>query len=937
MPYRITRLRSIVYRIIDALSFNAKIRDLADLLNRKVEHSEEATAEMLSHPGGFTRSFRKRRMGIAESYIRIARQLGKANYCQRLHALKMLVELSLHAKTVSMPLNTARVQIEIMKETIKNLENKRKQMEMIADFSLASYGHEAVIRRFLRELKRVEVPEKGVSLRKLGLGWDSHVHDNVSEGRKTPSQLILDAFIKGLSRVTLAYYDIPHKDIVFEAMEAGNIMGIDVSVAVEFSVGPRRRRKHFIYVPPVGNHTEFTAFFESRCDRLSRFVMGLEENRENRRRTIIAILENFNQTHLIRLNEGYSEGSIFALSPLRFEDLEKIVPHGQYSRNHLSELLYTKFKISLKKRVLILKVQYEVAIRLFRQGKMTEWELQQIEKTYHDTREQYTALTPDELGSAYFSGKNIVDYDSAFVSEQDVLPGLKAAGGEIVYIRPLEHGLADAVSTVVNAHSYITEIELINMRDSVMRNPSEIICLSRFIDLINNRDLSDLKKFLNSWRIYTVDPDMLDKAYHFYHQNPLVPVAGSASTGWKPHIPGMGFIRKSDIPRKSRRHFIKSHYRLPSEAAVLITTRGKGSDKEEDNSPEHEIFSLGKSGRFKPNLVGDEERFERIGFGRMWQYLNPAIKNLIRVAIGLIPSYLWFGPVYTAVWFGITFFRNMFVDVVSASGTRPGNWYYKDINFDNTAQSLFWTGFSVPLLGMVKQQFDHICPFPLESIFFEWSKFFFLCIANGAYIAAHNKIRQFDSRIIRGNFFRSLLAWPFASMFAPIGNFMGVPSIVQAKFWSDMVAAIIEGTGKFRQQIVLRKRDFLEILPMLGSEDKAVQLTAMLDILYIWAKRQQGRACLYRILTDRRSDFSFLRLRKRKTAEKESSEYVELLIQMFEPERAQFELSNFILERYKSHEEIVLIELVQWHLAAFHLWVRKLKKRVRSLSVSKSS
>ncbi len=931
MPYRITRLRSIVYRITDALSFNSKIRDLADLLNRRVEHSEEATAELLSHPGGFTRSFRKRRMGIAESYIRIARQLGKANYCQRLHALKMLVELSLHAKTVSMPLNTARVQIEIMKEAIKNLENKRKQMEMIADFSLASYGHEAVIRRFLRKLKRVEVPEKGIFLSNLGLGWDSHVHDNVSEGRKTPSQLILDAFIKGLSRVTLAYYDIPHKDIVFEAMEAGNIMGINVSVAIEFSVGPRRRRKHFIYVPPVSNQAEFVAFFESRCDQLSRFVMGLEENRENRRKTIIAILENFNQTHLIRLNEGYSEGSIFALSPLRFEDLEKIVPHGQYSRNHLSELLYTKFKISLKKRVLILKVQYEVAIRLFRQGKMTEWELQQIEKTYHDTRELYTALTPDELGSAYFSGKNIVDYDSAFVSEQDVLPGLRAAGGEIVYIRPLEHGLADAVSTVVNAHAYITQIELINMRDSVMRNPSEIICLSRFIDLINNRDLSDLNKFLNSWGIYTVEPEMLDKAYHFYHEQPLVPVAGSASTGWKPHIPGMGFIRKADIPLKSRRHFIKSHYRLPSEAAVLITTCGKGSDSAEENRPEQEIFSLGKSGRFKPNLVGDEERFERIGFGRMWQYLNPTVKNLIRVAIGLIPSYLWFGPVYTAIWFGITFFRNVFVDMVSASGTRPGNWSYKDINFDNTAQSLFWTGFSVPILGMVKLKFDHVWPFPLEGILFEWSKFFFICIANGTYIAFHNKIRRFDSGIIRGNFFRSVLAWPFAAIFAPAGNLMGVPSIVQAKFWSDVVAAIIEGTGKFRQQIVLRKRDFLEILPLLTSENKAVKLTAMLDILYIWAKRQQGRTCLSRILTARKKGFSLWGLKKQNAEKKDSeisgAEYVELLIQLFEPERAQFELSNFILERYKSHEEIILIELLQCHLAAFHLWVRKLKKK----------
>ncbi len=178
---------------------------------------------------------------------RIARELDRNNCHKRLHALKSLVELSLHAKTVSMPLNTARVQIQIMKEAINSQGNRRRQFELIADFSLASYGHEAVIRRLLREFRRVEIPEKNRPLKELDMGWDSHVHDNLSEGRKTPSQLILDAFIKGFSRLTLAYYDISEREVIFEAMEAGRILGIDVSVGIEFSTDGHAQKTFHVY------------------------------------------------------------------------------------------------------------------------------------------------------------------------------------------------------------------------------------------------------------------------------------------------------------------------------------------------------------------------------------------------------------------------------------------------------------------------------------------------------------------------------------------------------------------------------------------------------------------------------------------------------------------------------------------------------------------
>ncbi len=246
-------------------------------------------------------------------------------------------------------------------------------------------------------------------------------------------------------------------------------------------------------------------------------------------------------------------------------------------------------------------------------------------------------------------------------------------------------------------------------------------------------------------------------------------------------------------------------------------------------------------------------------------------------------------------------------------------WTFKDVNFDNAAQSLFWTGFSVPVLSAVKLGFDYSWTFgldtPVRHELFVWMKFFTICVANGAYIAMHNTLRRFDNRVIRANFFRSVLAWPFAAVFEPVGNFLMVPSIVQAKFWSEVIAAVIEGVGKLSQRVVLRKRDYLEILPMLRSDKKDVRLTAMLDILFIWAKRQRGRTCLSQILTNR------------KETPAASFEYPELMLKLFDPQNAHYELSMFIVDRYPPNEAIVLTDFINAYLIVFDNWLKRLNKK----------
>ena len=917
---RWTRLR---YRIVDSLSFGDAIRDIADALNRGGAADDDATPDLLSHPGGFARAFHKRRLGMAEAYRRITGPPDPGRARKRLHALKRLMELSLHAKTASMPLNTARVQIEMMKTAVRTRHDPRRQMELIADFSRASHGREVEIRRFLAELGRIETPETGRPLRELDLGWDDHVHDHLSEGRKTPSQVVLDAFLKGMSRLTLAYYDLPGRDTVFEGAEAGRILGVDVGVGIEFSVGPARRRHHFMFLPPASERAAASDFFDRHCRDLAEFADGLEENRIRRRRVIAGILEEFNRIGRASLNEGFPGPHPLALPPLAPEDLERMAPHGQFSRNHLGELLCVALRETLWLRTVSLRSQYEVSAQLHRRGRMTAWELEQVAAVYGRARTDFTRLNPGDLRDAFLSGKAAFDYDSAFPDPAAILPQLGAVGGTVVFHRPLAFGLAAAAETLIRHHRDIHRVELVNLRDSLGRDPAETIQLARFVSRLNAGDADGLRDFLARREIGGIDPGDLARAAAHYAETPLRPVLGSASTGWEPEAPGMGFVAASRIPPRSLRRFTRTHYRLPRPVSELVATGGLRDDASTILGP---IHCLGRRSRFRPNEVGDEDPARPIGFRRAWRYLNPTLKNLIRAGIGWLPARAWLGPGYAFVWFAITFIRNVLVDLTAFSGLRIRAWSLRDIDFDNVSQSLFWTGFSVPTLGAVKLGFERFRPLllPEHPAVFVWAEFLAICVANGLYIAAHNTLRGFDRRVVRANFFRSVLAWPFSALFSPLGVRIRVPDIVQAKFWSDAMAALIEGTGKFHRKVVLRRRDIEEILPRLADPDRDIRLTAMLDLLFIWARRQRGRTGLARTLLGRRAGWAGL---FRKKAEGVRAEDLNRIADLFRPQEARGELIRMILERYNRREALELSRLVREHLVPFHDWIRRLRRR----------
>jgi len=276
------------------------------------------------------------------------------------------------------------------------------------------------------------------------------------------------------------------------------------------------------------------------------------------------------------------------------------------------------------------------------------------------------------------------------------------------------------------------------------------------------------------------------------------------------------------------------------------------------------IVSMGKTSGGDGYTSRNDD--EHIGPLRAWRYFNPAFKNLVRTLLGLCIATPFIGIGYAMLWIGITAFRNSIADLISYRGPRLSEWRLKSINFDNVAQSLFWTGLSVPILGFVKTSFDGLWPWSHSDFLYYFVNFFSISFINGLYLVAHNTLRGFDTSVVKANFFRSVIAWPLATVFAPVGNLLSIPLIVQSKIWGDVVGGFIEGGNKYRKVLRQRHKVLEEIIPAIVHSKGNLQYIAMLDLLYLFSQEPRAKSTIkavlspYMVFTRRLRNNSSLRL-----------------------------------------------------------------------------
>lgn len=912
--------------IVNYLSFAKNLRDLRTKINLRIDLPEIITPFPDSHPRGFIKEFKKRRTTIVESYLRITKNLESLSYDERIHALRLLAEHINYSQSLKMPLNTARVQLALMKEVVKNRDNKRIQLELMRDFSVSSFGHPRVIRRFLKKFDIIEVPETGEELRDLKMGWDFHVHDNTSYGRKTPIQLIIDAFIKGISELTVVYTNLDHEEAIKEVLEAGKILGIKVNIAIEFSAIVNGLRFHFIYILPefASDKKKFKKFLKQKSQDFMEFMNQLDENDKKRRVTINHLIDNFNKIHLPKINEGYESDSIYYLKPLLpIDDLSEQLS-SIFSARQLGELVYPIMKKVFENRALhitAMKKRAEGAPELF-----SNQEIYTIENNYYKIREQYRELNPEKIRVEYFADHDSFTPETAVESLKDIYHLAKKTEGSIKFIQPLDHGLQAAIDLILEHCELFSHAEIFNIYDTIGSKESDFISLTTFVKLLNEGNKEPIVRFLNDNQFNFKEKE-LDKTLDYLKKNVLIPAIGSDATGRSTLAPGMGFVMENQLPKYQRRYFKKQHFNLPKEVSSLVHKLSKVPKSRLKAQEKPNIICLGKVDDSKKNLLGDENNQKPINPIRAWEYLNPAIRNFIFILIGFIPAYFTVGVEYACLWLIITGSRNMFVDVISSNGLHPLDWHYQDINWTNLAHSLFWTGFSVPILGFVKAKFDIIWTLQHSGATYEFVKFFFINTANGLYLASHNYIRGFDKVTIRGNLFRSILAWPFATLFSPVGNAIGIPSIVQAKFWSDFVASIIEGSAKYKNILKLKDNIMKKLLPELQSEDDETVKLATLDLIYFVNESTRTKTAF---LKQTFEQIPFKRkikyfLKKRKTKPVPNSLY-HVVRNNFRRENNYNALTEYIISHYNREHSIYLLQLLSRNYDEFSQWLEDIRR-----------
>ena len=227
--------------LLDRLYFDKKDYELLGIVNDVLQGDDAPNLKSLLtpylHPHGIKEMAATTGLRIAYAVVRLFRSLERSDVEERLRTLRALREEIYSSSGVALRNNTARVLLQIMKELVR-AEDENLKLELARDFREAATGRPRAVTRQLRKYHLVEMPEQWNQIT-----FDDHVHDANTKGRKSATHLIMDAWIKGIRRLRVIYYNYVTPEVAEELMRAAEIMDVNVRIGLEFS--PRFRGRYF--------------------------------------------------------------------------------------------------------------------------------------------------------------------------------------------------------------------------------------------------------------------------------------------------------------------------------------------------------------------------------------------------------------------------------------------------------------------------------------------------------------------------------------------------------------------------------------------------------------------------------------------------------------------------------------------------------------------
>ena len=534
-----------------------------DVLNR--DESRSLIKNLLIpylHPHGIKEMTATMGLRIAYAVIHLLGSLEAGKAGDRQNALRCLRDEVLCSSQSMLRRNTARVLLEIMKELVRSQGNYLRQLELARDFRTATFGKPRFIRRQLDKYHLIEMPEEWNQI-----AFDDHVHDANTKGRKSPTHLIMDAWIKGIRRLTVIYYNYINVEVAAELLESAEVMGITVRIGIEFSARFRGRYIKLIWTPRgFADKQDFLNFF--REGPAKTFVDEGRRVSEYQQRYVIEVFNEFNKRHLAVINEAYG----INLAPFERDDFIAFVGSGQPSLLHLGKFIYNHMLPAMREVVAGFR---DIWGRADQEERLRITHAVDIMNTLDPDAIIESFLQPDKNPGIYnpFAPREDPSVPALLLlSPEELLGRLDSLhAGSRVTLNLSELSAADVLELIYDCRGRITHLEIFNLKDyttgragrnaeinelQLAINQGNVIHLKRVILKIIRDvgesvppagDLEQRRKKLTD--ILHAMPTLQG----FYRNSPLKSRIGSDSTGSSRHRYGMGLVMKDTLPRREQK------------------------------------------------------------------------------------------------------------------------------------------------------------------------------------------------------------------------------------------------------------------------------------------------------------------------------------------------------------------------------------------------
>lgn len=811
--------------------FDKQDRDMLHMINatlvlshsregeRGTENSKERLFDANLHPHGIKDLVISQEFRVAYAVINLLTNLEAGKAADRILALQALYDEVLTSAQTLLRRNTARVLLQIMKDLVRAQGNEFAQLKLAHDFRKAAGGTPRIIRKMLARYHLPEMPEDWSQL-----AFDDHVHDANTEGRKTPTHLIMDAWIKGIRFLTVVYYNAIEQPAAQEIIDAATIMGISVRIGIEFRTPFRGRFVSLIWIPRgFSDSQDFLEFLSE-----NKIVALMNKGRESTawmQKHVLQALAFWNTHQRVQLEDKWQ----CTIPPLSEESFKLFVGTGIASLMHLAGCLHRHILPILRERAEILRQQLrDIAADDKQERKLLLAELQELNVfDFESVMDTWLSAENNHAVAASHMPDNQTDMPEILTMQPGVLVSwlMNLHSGYRIALNLANLNAEDVLELLWDCQGGITHLEIFNIKDWHEGRLDNVAGINELQRVLNEGRGPRIKQLVRHMiRDMDINPCNLDRVekfqvilrnvpilWEYYKASPLKSRLGSDSASRTTRNYGMGLVFPATLPPRAQRslkqaaaqgvgipmrmrleeHITYARSETPrwGEALSSLLRKVPGC-RHVGFDFHHEWIAQSDSAHFcqKGNIVSlggltaptDNGLLEKKNGAQCkkrpgMDYLSTNATNFLKILIGLVPSFYsfwytqewwflaWFG---TVIWFAITGVRNVLQMVLAGQGLRHSSLLrWKDhVRFSRLCDSLMYTGISVLLLEvMVRVLFLEDC-LDINVRDNPLLVFTVLNVVNGFYICAHNVYRGFPREAAIGNLFRSALAIPVSSL-----------------------------------------------------------------------------------------------------------------------------------------------------------------------------